>query len=165
MPRENADVYVGDGLTKNSALRMNEDWAKRRVELLTRSQKDIVMESCRIRVGLDASESEKVLLVMDWRSNRGDFEVRVGEEDEGLINLVRGDYGMPELRDDLEGVSEECLEFGFLKADLQVECLLRSISYDGSDSRAQLIGKLMEYKEALSQNCLNSFQFLADQCQ
>ncbi|KAI5070775.1 hypothetical protein GOP47_0015118, partial [Adiantum capillus-veneris] len=162
------DEEVRKIVEKTCALTMKEARAKFRLELLTPSQWDIVMESCKIEVQRDASLADKVVKVMGWRSERGDFDMHdAGEEDgdeEGLAGTdVDDDDQVPKLCDDMEGVSEACLELGFLKSDLQVECLLRGISYDGRDTKVQLISKLMEHKQSLSLNCLNSFQFLAKQ--
>ncbi|KAI5070771.1 hypothetical protein GOP47_0015114 [Adiantum capillus-veneris] len=137
-----------------------------RMQSLTDSQWAIVMENCGLRMGVServTSMAEMVKIVMEWRRERGDFRRDENEEKEEQWHEFEGAVGVPRLSDDMQEANEAMLKLVFLKTDLQVECLLRGISYKGGDTKEQLISMLMHHKQSLLLNSGNSFQVLAEQ--
>lgn len=140
------------------------DRAKRRMEYLTDSQWAVLGEELKAEID-DAGGGGMVDKVFAWRKNRGDFNSAAADDDDDDDNNERraflGDLEVPQLPSDMEGVTETSLRLGFLKSDLQFECLLRRIAYDASDSKSRLISKLMDYKGTLFLKA-NTFQILQD---
>ncbi|MCO5606266.1 hypothetical protein L7F22_060453 [Adiantum nelumboides] len=139
-----------------------------RLQFLTGSQWAIVMENCGVAMNESKSDSEAsiadmVKMVMEWRRKRGDFLKQFEDEEEQQEHELEGKVGVPRLSDDMQEANMAILKLGFLKTDLQVECLLRGILYEGGDTKVQLISKLMDHKQALFLHSSNSFQVLAEQ--
>lgn len=113
-----------------------------RMQLLSPSQIATICENLKLE-GTCADGQSAVETIVAWRDHRGDFEVSDEMEDEDHQNLLLDPNILPLY---MEDVHESSLQFGLMKTDLQLECLLRNISYEASDTKSQLTSKLMDFK-------------------
>lgn len=133
--------------------------ATNRMQCLTMSQMEVLMENCGLVKQRGANIAFMVDEVSTWREKRGDFN-KEEDSDDDLGSLEEEDsddddegslfpHEFTDLPFDMQGVTVVTMELGLLKSDLQLECLLRNIPYQSSDTKPKLISKLMHYKDTL----------------
>lgn len=141
--------------------------ALERMHFLTDSQAREVLENCGLEVMKSEGKEEAIMKIMIWRNDKGDFTMNEDHDDDddeyGTVDgCIHDDECIMMLPLYMEGVTKATMQYGLLKPDLQLECLLRSITYEGSDTKSQLISKLMHFKDTLFSNS-NTFKLLEDQ--
>lgn len=130
-----------------------------RMQFLTSSQLQEVLENCGLPMeepdGVKDNGCTMIEKLMAWRDQRGDFNRHDDDDDDDGHTHDDDDDGFMQgvefaaIPLYMESVSEAFLQLGLLKSDLQLECLLRNIHYQGSDNKAELICKLMHFKDTL----------------
>lgn len=140
--------------------------ALERMHFLTDSQAREVLENCGLEVIKSEGKEAAILKIMIWRDEKGDFTYTDEDDDaheDGTVDgCIHDDERIMMLPLYMKDVTEATMQYGLLKPDLQLECLLRSIPYEGSDTKAQLISKLMHFKDTLFSNS-NTLQLLEEQ--
>ncbi|KAH7426311.1 hypothetical protein KP509_11G094700 [Ceratopteris richardii] len=112
-----------------------------RMIMMTDSQVDVLMSHLIISVEGDNTKVAKLERLLEWRRLHGDFGA-LASPDEEVEEVLLRIPDMPELPYDAQTWTMEML-LGYPRPDLQLECLLRGIDYDGADTKSQLVDMLM----------------------
>ncbi|KAH6556962.1 hypothetical protein KP509_1Z145700 [Ceratopteris richardii] len=135
------DFY--DGLL--SDLPIQESRALHGMLLLNESELDLIMFSCGIPV-MNDGRSAKLKRLLEWRRERGDFRISSPSRDE-IEDVLIDAAEIQRLPDDVRQWTTEIL-LGLAITDLQLECLLRRVYYDGHNTKDHLVAKLMYLKQS-----------------
>ncbi|KAH7426313.1 hypothetical protein KP509_11G094900 [Ceratopteris richardii] len=113
--------------------------------LLNESELDLIMFNCGIPV-MNEDRSAKLKRLLEWRRERGDFRISPTFRDE-IEEVLIDAAELQRLPDDVRQWTTEIL-LGLAITDLQLECLLRRVNYDGDNTKYQLVATLMDLKQS-----------------
>ncbi|KAH6555371.1 hypothetical protein KP509_11G095100 [Ceratopteris richardii] len=124
--------------TKNlSDLPVQECRALHGMLLLNESEWDLIMFNCGIPV-MSVDRSAKLERLLEWRRERGDFRISPTFRDE-IEDVLIDAAEIQTLPDDVRQWTTEIL-LGLAIIDLQLECLLIRVNYDGDVPEAWFSG-------------------------
>ncbi|KAH6556963.1 hypothetical protein KP509_1Z145800 [Ceratopteris richardii] len=131
-----------------TVLTIQESRAWNRMIILTDSQLEVLMSYINISVGDNRKDNKvaKVKELLEWRRRRGDFGNLATPDDEVERVLLQAPDMQP-LPWDAQTWTKEML-LGYPRPDLQLECLLRALDYDGHHTKSQLVEKLMVFERS-----------------
>ncbi|KAH7426312.1 hypothetical protein KP509_11G094800 [Ceratopteris richardii] len=129
-----------------------ESRAWNRMLMMTESQLKVLLSNLIICVEEEDTKVAKLEQLLEWRRLHGDFGALASWDDE-VEQVLLQIPDMPELPYDAQTWTMEML-LGYPRPDLQLECLLRGIDYDGADRKSELVEMMMVY--AISSRCNTS---------
>ncbi|KAH7426317.1 hypothetical protein KP509_11G095300 [Ceratopteris richardii] len=155
---------ISPELVELIGLTSQESRAWERMIILTDSELETLINNLNIFLAENMKDNKaaKVKALLEWRRWRGDFGTVVSCDDE-VEQVLLNISDVQALPWDPQTWTKEML-LSFPRPDLQLECLLRVIRYDGEQTKMELVEKLLLCgSESSSMRSCNTFQILEEQ--